>query len=265
MSRKIFIRRLTTPTLTPPADPALLPYPDAPGYRCGDFGGWALKHKSAETFERGYFTGFDVEPPGYYLENQGDVWMSTSRLERESHVVHLRHARGTVVVCGVGMGMYLYNVAALPGVDRVFAVDRDAAVIDLVRRGTGFDGWAGRDKIDFVHKDATELTPDDVGGGRPDFLYVDIWPELGDPAAVSQTRAIRDAIGRGPSGGGARSWISWSGCSSTARRTTRRTWATCTRSWRLRGYGPRTRRPPTSRGAGGRPRSTRRTARYRSP
>src|SRR3954453_10646283 len=141
----------------------IAPYPQSPAYSCGDFRGWTLKHKAAETMELGYFTGFDVEPPGYYLENQGEVWMSTSRLERESHAIHLKHARGTVVVCGVGMGMYLFNIAARAEVERIIAVDRDAAIIDLVERGTGFDSWTGRDKIDFVHKDALRLTSDDVG------------------------------------------------------------------------------------------------------
>lgn len=174
--------------------PAHLPYPAAPDYQCGDFRGWTLKFKAEETVERGYFTGFGAEPPGYYLENDGDVWMSTSRLERESHAVHLEHARGTVVVCGVGMGMYLYNIAGRPEVDRIVAVDRDAAVFDVVRDGTGFDTWAGRDKIRFVQKDALRLTPDDVGADPVDYLYVDIWPEFGDPSAVSQTRAIQDVV-----------------------------------------------------------------------
>ncbi len=184
------------PTQVVPAGmPAHLPYPVSPNYRCGNFGAWSLKLKSAETEERGYFTGWGPEPAGYYLENDGHCWMSTSRLERESHAVHLKHARGTVVVCGVGMGMYLYNVAAKPEVERIIAVDRDPAVIDLVRQASGFDAWAGRDKVQFVHKDALRLTADDLGHARADYLYVDIWPEFGDPEAAAQTRAIQNAVG----------------------------------------------------------------------
>ena len=56
--------------------PDCLPYPLSPNYQCGDFRGWSLKHKSASTRELGYFTGWDDEPPGHYLENQGNVWMS---------------------------------------------------------------------------------------------------------------------------------------------------------------------------------------------
>ncbi|MDB5295542.1 MAG: hypothetical protein JWO31_1525 [Phycisphaerales bacterium] len=180
--------------IRPAGLPAHLPYPSAPDYLCGDYRGWSLRHKPVETTERGYFTGLGAEPPGHYLENQGDVWMSTSRLERESHAVHVDRARGTVVVCGVGMGLYLFNVAGRPEVDRVIAVDRDGSTIDLVQRGTGFDRWPGRDKVTFVHADALKLTPADLGGAAADYLYVDIWPELGDPAAVRDTQAIQAVV-----------------------------------------------------------------------
>src|SRR5438874_505544 len=155
--------------------PLHLPLPQSPNYFCGRYGDWTLKEKAEASFERGYFTGFDVEPPGHYLVNDGEVWMSTSRLERESHAVHLKHARGNVVVCGVGMGLFLYNIASLPRVDRIVAVDLDANVINLVQHATDFDSWQGREKIRFVNKDALQLKPSDIGMAHVDYLYVDIW------------------------------------------------------------------------------------------
>lgn len=126
--------------------PLNLPLPQPPTYSCGRYGNWALEEKLGDTFERGYFTGFDVEPPGHYLVNGGDIWMSTSHLERESHAVHLKHAKGNVVVCGVGMGMFLFNIASQPTVDRIVAIDLDSNVINLVRHLTNFKAWVGRDK-----------------------------------------------------------------------------------------------------------------------
>ena len=145
--------------------PLDLPFPQSPNYCCGRYGGWTLEEKFGASFERGYFTGFDVEPPGHYLENDGDIWMSTSRLERESHAVHLKHAKGNVVVCGVGMGMYLYNIASKPSVERIVAVDLDANVINLVQHATAFESWLGREKIRFVNKDALQLDSADIGVG----------------------------------------------------------------------------------------------------
>ena len=183
------------PTLAekdPPSSP--FPFVAAPDYQCGDYGRWTLKVKPDESRERGYFTRFDVEPPGYYLVRDGNIWMSTSRLERESHGLHLKHASGNVVVCGVGMGMYLFNIAALERVQQIVAVELDAAVIDLVKNATGFESWPGREKIRFVNKDALDLTPADIGLDSVDYLYVDIWPELGNPQAIAQTQAIQAVV-----------------------------------------------------------------------
>src|SRR5258708_4132125 len=131
-----------------------LPRLEVPDYYCGVYGDWTLKEKPGESFERGYFTGYDTEPPGHYIMRNGHIWMSTSRLERESHAIHLKHARGNVVMCGVGMGMYLYNISCQPEVERIIAVDLDPNVIELVQNATNFQEWPGRDKIRFVHKDA---------------------------------------------------------------------------------------------------------------
>ena len=120
--------------------------------------------------------------------------MSTSRLERESHAVHLKYAKGNVVVCGVGMGMYLYNIACREKVERIVAVDLDPCVIELVQNATRFESWPGRDKIRFVNRNALELTPADIGSDPVDYLYVDIWPELGNPQAIPQTQAIQSIV-----------------------------------------------------------------------
>jgi hypothetical protein len=182
------------PSSDPLCLPLRLPYPQIPEYECGEYGKWSLELKADETFERGYFSGWNAEPPGHYIVKEGHVWMSTSRLERESHAVHLHDAEGTVVMCGIGMGMYLFNIAAKPAVKKIIAVDLDTSVMDLVRNATGFDSWAGRDKLVFVHKNAMELTPADLGNVPIDYLYVDIWPELGNPEALPQTRAIQAGV-----------------------------------------------------------------------
>jgi hypothetical protein len=166
----------------------------APEYEPGTYGEWALKEKPEDSNERGYFNDFDHEPPGYYIVRDNHVWMSTSRLERESHAIHVKHATGTVVVCGVGMGMYLYNIAGLERVERIVAIDLDPATIDLVQKATGFETWPGKDKIRFVNKDALKLTPADIGPGPVDYLYVDIWPELGNPQAIVETQAIQSVV-----------------------------------------------------------------------
>src|SRR2546430_11746866 len=141
--------------------PLDLPFPQSPNYCCGRYGNWTLEEKVEASFERGYFTGFDVEPPGYFLVNDGDIWMSTSRLERESHAVHLKHAKGNVVVCGVGMGMFLYNIASQPMVDRIVAVELDAHFIRLLQHANHFESLLGGGETKFFPKDSFHLNHPD--------------------------------------------------------------------------------------------------------
>jgi hypothetical protein len=63
-----------------------------------------------------------------------------------------------------------------------------------VQHATGFDDWPGREKIRFVQKDVMELTPSDVGPDPVDYLYIDIWPELGDPGMIPQTQAVQSVV-----------------------------------------------------------------------
>ena len=179
------------PTLTIPAD---LPYPQSPAYTCGNYGDWSLRKKNHISLEPGYFTGTASEPPGHYIMRDGEIWMSTSRLERESHAIHLKYARGNVVVCGVGMGMYLFNIAGKVDVEQIIAVDIDPNVIDMVQHATDFANWPGTEKVRFLCKDALELSAEDLDFPNVDYLYVDIWPELGNPEALAETRMIQLAV-----------------------------------------------------------------------
>ena len=78
--------------------------------------------------------------------------------------------------------------------DEIVAVERDPDIIELVKNATSFDSWPGKDKIRFVNKDALDLTPADIGLEHVDYLYVDIWPELGNPQALAQTQAIQAVV-----------------------------------------------------------------------
>lgn len=170
-----------------------LPLPDVPGYVPGSYGSWRLVELPASR-QYGYFTPPQQEQAYYGLVRDGQTWMSTSRMERESHAFHLSVARGRVMVCGVGMGMILYNLCRLDRVSRVLAVDIDADVIDFLRRGTDFADWPGRQKIRFLQSDARKLAAEQIGPEPVDHLYVDIWPDLGTAEALIETRQIQSVV-----------------------------------------------------------------------
>jgi hypothetical protein len=170
-----------------------LPIPDVPHYRPGAYGDWQLVELPASR-QYGYFTAPRHEESYYGLVRDGQTWMSTSRMERESHAFHVSVARGRVMVCGVGMGMILYNLCRLDRVSQVLAVDIDPNVIAFLQQATDFGAWPGRDKIRFLCCDARQLSAEAGGPDPLDHLYVDIWPDLGTAEAVIETRQIQSVV-----------------------------------------------------------------------
>ena len=147
--------------------------------------------------QRGYWSGFDWEPCFWYLVRDGRVWMSTSRMERESHALHLKHAKGVVVVCGVGLGMFLYNVCCKPDVTRVIAVDIDEHLLSWCRERAR--RWVGGDKIKFLYADAKELNRTMLSREfgvqeLPDYLYVDIWSDMDPDCALPDVQHIQGNV-----------------------------------------------------------------------
>jgi hypothetical protein len=150
-----------------------VPYPSmpAPPYRMTESGRWR------------FYQAFVIAAPGYFsgprplnwmtslLVKDGITWMSLVPMEVESQMPHLANAHGTVVVCGMGLGLMAYAVSALKAVTKVIVVERDPEVIAMARLFTGFDTWPQRHKVEIVQADACEFRFDGA-----DFLYADIWP-----------------------------------------------------------------------------------------
>jgi hypothetical protein len=170
-----------------------MPYPDVPKYVPGTYGAWTLVDMPAFR-QYGYFTPRRREEAYSGLVRDDRVWMTSSRMERESHAFHLGVARGRAVVCGVGMGMYLYNLCRLDRVRQIIAIDIDADVIELLQRATDYASWPGREKIRFVHADARQAPAEQIGAEPADHLYVDIWPDLGTAEALPETRQIQSIV-----------------------------------------------------------------------
>jgi len=164
-----------------------LPYPPmpTPTYRLVDMGQWQL-HQPFIVACPGYFT-----PPrpltwtNTILTRDGVTWMSLTPCEVESQLPHLMAAKGTVVVCGLGLGVMAYAVSALRAVDKLIVVERDPEVIAAFRQFADFDLWPQRGKVELVQSDAREFRQDGV-----DFLYADIWPFYRMDCMIEDMRAI---------------------------------------------------------------------------
>ena len=139
----------------------------------------------------GYFRPYNYLPAGWMFEQRVDGewmrWMSLTPMELESHMPHIAAAWGTVVVAGLGMGFFLYNILRKPKVTRVVVLEKDANLLTLFNKAIRRNCWPHLDKFELWLGDALEFVPEhDV-----DFLFADIWPYFGDDTALAKTQAIQ--------------------------------------------------------------------------
>lgn len=150
-----------------------LPFPSmpAPPYNPVRGANWSLD-QAYIIASPGYFTGpRALTWMNYLLKRDGIAWMSLTPGEVESQAPHVAAARGTVVVCGLGMGVVAYAMSARQAVERVVVVERDPEVIAMFHAFSNFEHWPQRTKVEIVQSDACTFRMDGV-----DFLYADIWP-----------------------------------------------------------------------------------------
>ncbi|MBX9635189.1 MAG: hypothetical protein K2X44_09430, partial [Magnetospirillum sp.] len=136
-----------------------VPYPPmpAPPYRMTESGTWKFQQAFIPAAP-GYFSGpRPMDWVSSLLFKDGIVWMSLVPMEVESQMPHLAVAQGTVVVCGMGLGLMAYAVSARKAVNRVLVVERDPEVIAMARDFTAFDTWPQRHKVEIIQADACEF------------------------------------------------------------------------------------------------------------
>jgi len=111
--------------------------------------------------------------PGTYTklvcEGRGVV-MSDTPDEMRDHADAVRHARGHVLINGLGLGMVLGAILKKPEVERVTVVELDADVIALI----GPHYACGR--LEIVNASAFDYEP--PRGIRYDAVWHDIWDDI---------------------------------------------------------------------------------------
>ena len=174
---------------------------EVPPYKEASYGEWELKLRDNKN-PKSYFGGKvdDVDPKINILSkwNHGEdrkVWMSVSQFELESHMMHVASAHGHVMVAGLGMGMFVYNILQKPEVTRVSIFEIETDVIKLMSKAGMWD-WKGSWKIDMYNHDVLNLhgyAALNKGGGlvEPvDFMFVDIWPTIGLNRVIEDVNAV---------------------------------------------------------------------------
>lgn len=156
-----------------------------PPYKAGRFGNWRGEwQKNVSPIIRGYFAPLQAFGSNFALSRNGQTWMSTTPMERESQWRHVLAARGHVVIAGLGMGWLVANAARKPEVTAVTVLERDPEVIALFPKI--LPRYAGMEKVKIVNTDALAWKTSQV----VDLLAADIWLTLGDPDALGHVKVM---------------------------------------------------------------------------
>lgn len=156
--------------------------------KLGSEGGFSIAQLSASrifdvvNFRTSYLLGihpvkieFD-EPLSFHRllgENRG-VMTSDTPIEVYSQIIAFRQAYGNVLVSGLGLGMATKLLSNLPGVDRIFVVEKEKAIINLIEPQI-------RDTpklTNIFHADIFKFL--DNPKIRFDFAYHDVWYETNE-------------------------------------------------------------------------------------
>lgn len=112
--------------------------------------------------------------PGRYtalIETGGPSWMSDVSSELEESLIFWCHARGNVLINGLGLGVIARAVLLKPDVERVIINELSLDVINLI--APHLEKEFG-DKVRINNEDAFHYKPN---GDRFDAVWHDIWPE----------------------------------------------------------------------------------------
>ena len=157
-------------------------------------GQWELTHQSyqpCELFLRDDLILTDdlrqIPAIGYFPEafsfpsvlQEGREWMSIKPSEIESSQAAIDAARGRVLTFGLGLGYFAFMAARKAEVASVTVVERDPAVIQLFQEQI-LPQFSFKDKISVVQSDAFDYLEHDMKSVSPDFVFMDIWHDIGD-------------------------------------------------------------------------------------
>lgn len=116
-------------------------------------------------------------PAGAYtrLMINNQVVMSDTPMERRTNSSFIYHAKGHVLVFGLGLGMVLADIAPKDSVESILVVELDPRVIQLVEPNLRAHLGQHADKLTIVQGDAYDWKP--PKGTRYNTIWFDIWTD----------------------------------------------------------------------------------------
>ena len=97
--------------------------------------------------------------------------MSNTPMEQITHIKAINNARGNILVAGLGLGMYLYNIKDKKNIESITVVEYSDEVIQMV--GKYFKEY---DKIKIIKDNIFDYIPNI----KYDFAFFDIWSDISE-------------------------------------------------------------------------------------
>lgn len=163
---------------------------------------WNIKYQAVGSNTLGYFLPCSPLDEGIALLRGEKTWMSITPLEVESHMLAQFGARGNVVVAGLGLGMIANSLLLKPTVKRLTVLEYDHELIAnysslLVGESRKlWDESVASGRLQLIQCDCKKSISSEVKAkiGAVDYLWVDIWANLGGYDALPDTRRLHKQL-----------------------------------------------------------------------
>lgn len=110
------------------------------------------------------------------LDND-EIWMSIIPHEINTMKQPIKNATGNVLVYGLGLGYYLFNIVNKKEVNKVTVIENDKRIIDLFNEYL-LPKFPHKEKINILFKDAFDVAS--KMSPEYDYVFADIWHNVGD-------------------------------------------------------------------------------------
>jgi hypothetical protein len=152
----------------------------------------AMQHGGSEYVREGKYARLMI---------RGVLMMSDTQMERDTNLEFVRHARGDVLIAGLGLGLILFAIADNPDVRHVTVIEKYQEVVDLVAPSVK---EALGDRLTIIVSDIHDWKPE--RGALYDTIYFDIWASQSTDTLKEMATLHRRFGGRRAPGGWVDSW-----------------------------------------------------------
>lgn len=164
----------------------------------GKSGDWRIERFTVNEADVGIFNlrlirdgmARRIVPPGQYtrLMRRGTIVMSDTPAECHEHAVLYQHARGNVLINGLGLGVGLQAILTKPEVEQVTIIEKSEDVLKLVAQ------HVTDKRVTVIHADALEWRP--AKGVRFNAVWHDIWDNVMNSDDKPVASKLRRAYGK---------------------------------------------------------------------